>query len=178
MSNLKKYYNDIVIPLFITNNFAKNIMDVPKILKVVINMGLGLSGSNKKNLSDSLNELSLISGQKPVIIKSKKSIAGFKIRKGFDIACKVTLRQHNMYNFLDKLLFIVLPRVRDFRGISLKSFDGYGNYSLGIKEHIVFPEINYDKIDLIRGMNISIVTNALNDKKGKLLLKYLNFPFF
>lgn len=178
MSNFKKYYDDIVVPLFINNNLSKNIMDVPKILKVVINMGLGLSGSNKKNLSDALNELSLISGQKPVIVKAKKSIAGFKIRKGFDIACKVTLRKHNMYNFLDKLLFIVLPRVRDFRGISLKSFDGYGNYSLGIKEHIVFPEINYDKIDVIRGMNISIITNALDDKKGKMLLKYLNFPFF
>lgn len=178
MNNLKNHYYNVVIPTFIKNKIAKNIMEVPKILKVVINMGLGLSATNKKNLSDVMNELSLISGQKPIVIKAKKSIASFKIRKGFDIACKVTLRKSNMYNFLDKLLFIVLPRVRDFRGISLKSFDGYGNYSLGIKEHIVFPEINYDKVDTIRGMNISIVTNALTDEKGKMLLKALNFPFF
>lgn len=177
MNNLKNYYKNVIINDFINKKIAKNIMQVPKILKVVINIGLGLSGSNKKNLTDAIDELMLISGQKPVIIKAKKSIAGFKIRKGFDIACKVTLRGEKMYNFLDKLIFIALPRVRDFRGISLKSFDGKGNYSLGIKEHIIFPEINYDKIEFIKGMDISIVTNAKTDEKGMLLLKALKFPF-
>lgn len=177
MSNLKEFYKKIVIPEFIEKKISKNIMDVPKIIKITINMGLGLNGSNKKNLNDAVEELKLISGQKPLIIKARKSIAGFKIRKGFNIGCKVTLRRDKMYNFLDKLLFIVLPRIRDFKGISSNSFDGNGNYSLGIKEHIVFPEINYDKIENIKGIDISIVTNALTDEKGKLLLQALKFPF-
>lgn len=177
MNNLKKYYKEVIIQDFINKKISKNIMQVPKIIKIVINMGLGMSATNKKSLNDALDELMLISGQKPVIIKAKKSIAGFKIRKGFDIACKVTLRGNKMYNFLDKLIFIALPRVRDFKGISIKSFDGKGNYSLGIKEHIIFPEINYDKIESIKGMDISIVTNAKTNEKGKLLLKSLKFPF-
>lgn len=177
MSKLKELYYDVVIPDFIKNKNARNIMDVPRILKVVINIGFGMSGSNKKNISDIVDDLSLISGQKPIITKARRSIAGFKIRKGFDIGCKVTLRKSRMYNFLDKLLFVVLPRVRDFRGISIKSFDGYGNYSLGIKEHIVFPEINYDKVDVIRGMDISFITSAKTDEKGKMLLESLKFPF-
>lgn len=176
-NNLKNYYKNITTKEFIDKNIAKNIMQVPKLIKIVINIGLGLSGTNKKNLNDALNELMLISGQKPIIIKAKRSIAGFKIRKDFDIACKVTLRGDKMYNFLDKLIFIALPRVRDFRGINIKSFDGNGNYSLGIKEHIIFPEINYDKIENIKGMDISIVTNAKTDKIGEMLLKSLKFPF-
>lgn len=177
MSKLKEMYYDVVIPKFINNNLSKNTLAVPKLLKVVVNMGLGTSISNKKNINDTLNELSLITNQRPVITRARKSIAGFKIRKGFDIGCKVTLRKSNMYDFLDKLLFVVLPRIRDFRGLSTKSFDGKGNYSFGIKEYIVFPEINYDKIDVIRGMDISIVTNAKTDDQGKMLLKYFKFPF-
>jgi len=177
LSNLRDFYFNVVVPDFIKKKCAKNVMDVPKILKVVINMGFGASNLNKKGVTDILDELALISGQRPVVIKAKKSIAGFKIRQGFDIGCKVTLRKFKMYNFLDKLLFIVLPRVRDFRGIGLKSFDGQGNYSLGIKEHIVFPEIDYDKVDIIRGMDISIVTNASTDKRGRMLLEAFKFPF-
>ncbi len=177
MSILKEYYNNIIVPEFIKRNLAKSIMHVPKILKIVINIGLNISDMNKKTTNDIFRDLSLISAQKPIMIKAKKSISGFKIREGVDIGCKVTLRRHKMYNFLDKLLFVALPRVRDFKGISLKSFDGNGNYSLGIKEQIIFPEIDYDKIDVIKGLDISIITNALTDEKGKMLLKAFNFPF-
>lgn len=178
MSQIKEHYKNTVIPEFIEKNVAKNIMDVPKIIKIVINTGYNYNTStNKKQTSDIFNDLSLISGQKPIITKAKKSIAGFKIKEGFEIGCKVTLRKNNMYNFLDKLIFLVLPRVRDFRGLNIKSFDGKGNYSLSIKEHIIFPEIDYNKVDIIRGMDISIVTNARNNEKGILLLKALKFPF-
>lgn len=178
MSQIKENYTNIVIPEFIKKNIAKNIMDVPKITKIVINTGYNYNTStNKKQTTDIFNDLSLISGQKPIITKAKKSIAGFKIKEGFEIGCKVTLRKKNMYNFLDKLIFLVLPRVRDFRGLNIKSFDGRGNYSLSIKEHIIFPEIDYNKVDIIRGMDISIVTNARNNEKGILLLKALKFPF-
>jgi len=177
LSKLKKLYYDIIVPDFINKKLAKNVLDVPRLLKIVVNMGLGTSISGKKSIDDIRDELSLITNQKPIITKARKSIAGFKIRQGFDIGCKVTLRKSNMYNFLDKLLFVVLPRIRDFRGLSLKSFDGRGNYSFGIKEYIVFPEINYDKIDTIRGMDISIVTNAKSNEHGKILLKAFKFPF-
>ncbi len=177
MSILRHYYYDVIIPDFIKQKIFKNVMDVPRLIKIVINIGFKASNINKKNLEDIVNEMSLISGQKPILIKAKKSIAGFKIRKDYNIGCKVTLRKHKMYNFLDKLLFVVLPRVRDFKGINSKSFDGYGNFSFGVKEQIVFPEINYDKVDTIRGMDISIVTNALTDNKGKLLFKAFKFPF-
>jgi len=177
LSNLKEHYYKVIVPDFLEKNNAKNIFDVPKILKIVINIGFDASKVSKKDIDNALNELSLISGQRPIITKARKSIAGFKIRAGFDIGCKVTLRKKKMYSFLDKLLFLVLPRIRDFKGLTLTSFDGHGNYSLGIREQIVFPEIIYDKVDTIRGMDISIVTNALTDEKGKLLLKAFNFPF-
>ncbi|HIH2763161.1 MAG TPA: 50S ribosomal protein L5 [Candidatus Azoamicus sp.] len=177
MSKIKILYASNVIPDFLKKNISKNIMDVPKITKVVINMGFDHANTTKKQINDIFTDLSLISGQKPIITKAKKSIAGFKIREGFELGCKVTLRKKNMYNFLDKLIFLILPRVRDFKGLSNKSFDGRGNYSLGIKEHIVFPEIDYNKVDIIRGMDISIITNAKNNEKGFLLLKALKFPF-
>lgn len=177
MSSLKEYYYKVIVPDFLEKKTAANILDVPRILKIVINIGFDASKVSKKDIDNISNELALISGQRPIITKAKKSIAGFKIRQGFDVGCKVTLRKQKMYNFLDKLLYLVLPRIRDFKGLSLKSFDGRGNYSLGIKEQIVFPEISYDKVDIIRGMDISIITNALTDEKGKLLLKAFNFPF-
>ncbi len=177
MSKMKILYTSTVIPEFINKKISKNIMDVPKIIKIVINMGFDHANTTKKQINDIFTDLSLISGQKPIITKAKKSIAGFKIREGFELGCKITLRKKNMYNFLDKLIFLILPRVRDFKGLNVKSFDGKGNYSLGIKEHIVFPEIDYNKVDIIRGMDISIVTNAKNNEKGFLLLKALKFPF-
>lgn len=177
MSKIKHYYKENVIPEFINKKLAQNIMDVPKITKVIINIGFNNVNTTKKQINDIFTDMSLISGQKPIITKARKSIAGFKIREGFEIGCKVTLRKNKMYNFLDKLIFLILPRVRDFKGLNIKSFDGNGNYSLGIKEHIIFPEIDYNKVDIIRGMDISIVTNAKNNEKGKLLLKALKFPF-
>ncbi|HIH2762530.1 MAG TPA: 50S ribosomal protein L5 [Candidatus Azoamicus sp. MARI] len=177
MSKLKNLYISTVIPEFINKKISKNIMDVPKITKIVINMGFDHASTTKKQINDIFADLSLISGQRPIITKAKKSIAGFKIREGFELGCKVTLRKKNMYNFLDKLIFLILPRVRDFKGLNIKSFDGKGNYSLGIKEHIIFPEIDYNKVDVIRGMDISIVTNAKNNERGFLLLKTLKFPF-
>ncbi len=177
MNNFKAYYYSSVVDFFIKNNFAKNIMEVPRFSKVVVNVGFDSSSLNKKNIDDISNELFVICGQKPVFTKAKKSIAGFKIRKDVSVGCKVTLRRDNMYNFLGKLVFLVLPRVRDFKGLSVKSFDGFGNYSVGLKEQIVFPEINYDKVEIVRGMDITIVTTALTDKKGKLLLEACHFPF-
>lgn len=177
MSKIKTIYTSTVIPEFIKKNIAKNIMDVPKIIKIVVNMGFDYNNTTKKQINDIFTDLLLISGQKPIITKAKKSIAGFKIRKGFELGCKVTLRRKKMYDFLDKLIFLILPRVRDFKGLNIKSFDGKGNYSLGIKEHIIFPEIDYNKVDVIRGMDISIITNAKNNEKGLLLLKSLKFPF-
>jgi len=175
LSNLREFYYNVIIPDFIKKKIAVSVMDVPKIVKIVINMGFNVSSIDKKD--DALNELSLIAGQRPIITKAKKSIAGFKLREGYDIGCKVTLRKCKMYSFLDKLLFLVLPRIRDFKGVNIKSFDGRGNFSLGIKEQIVFPEIDYDKVDVIRGMDISIVTNALTDSRGQNLLKAFKFPF-
>lgn len=175
MSKIKKYYKEKVISSFIEKKISKNVMDVPKIKKIVINIGFNAT-TTKKQINDIFSDLSLISGQKPIITKAKKSIAGFKIRKGFELGCKVTLRKDKMYNFIDKLIFLILPRIRDFKGLDHKSFDGNGNYSIGIKEHIIFPEIDYNKVDIIRGMDISIVTNAKTDEKGKMLFKALKFP--
>lgn len=177
MSSLKEHYYKVIVPDFLEKKNAANILDVPRLLKIVINIGFDASKVSKKDIDNIVSELALISGQRPIITKARKSIAGFKIREGFDVGCKVTLRKQKMYNFLDKLLYLVLPRIRDFKGLSLRSFDGQGNYSLGIKEQIVFPEISYDKVDIIRGMDISIITNALTDEKGKMLLKAFNFPF-
>ncbi len=177
MNISKEFYNNTIIPNFIKKKHVTNIMAVPKILKVVINMGFKPSIVTNKSIDDFVKELTLISGQKPIVTKAKQSIAGFKLRKGFIIGCKVTLRKQNMYNFLDKLVALVLPRIRDFKGLSSKSFDGSGNYSLGIKEHIIFPEIDYDKISSVKGLDICIVTNSKTNALCKLLLTEFKFPF-
>ena len=155
----------------------KNTFEVPKLVKIVVNIGVGEAVSDSKVINNAIEDLSLITGQKPIVTKAKKSIAGFKLRKGLSIGCKVTLRKKRMYEFLDRLVFIALPRVRDFKGLSKKSFDGSGNYSIGIKEQIIFPEINYDKIDKVRGMDITITTTAKNKEHAYELLKSFNLPF-
>ncbi|QTM69020.1 50S ribosomal protein L5 [Buchnera aphidicola (Hormaphis cornu)] len=154
-----------------------SIMQIPNINKITLNMGIGMEVGNKKVLNFAMSDLMLISGQKPIVTRAKKSIASFKIRKDYPIGCKVTLRGKNKWNFLDKLITIVIPRIRDFRGFSKKSFDGFGNYSIGIREHIIFPEINYDKIDKVRGLDISITTTAISDQESFELLKACHFPF-
>tara|TARA_B100000575_G_C22931349_1_gene539693 strand:- start:202 stop:741 length:540 start_codon:yes stop_codon:yes gene_type:complete len=155
----------------------KNIFEVPKLEKIVVNIGVGEAVSDSKIINNAMEDLSLITGQKPVVTKAKKSIAGFKLRKGLNIGCKVTLRKKRMYEFLDRLVYIALPRVRDFKGLSKKSFDGHGNYSIGIKEQIIFPEINYDKVDKVRGMDITIITSTKNQDHAYELLKSFNLPF-
>jgi large subunit ribosomal protein L5 len=177
MSQLKKYYESEVVPKLAELFNYSNRMQVPKLYKIVLNMGLGEAINNIKILDSATQELGFIAGQKPVITRAKRSIAAFKLREGMPIGCMVTLRQNRMYDFYYKLVNIALARVRDFRGLSLKAFDKRGNYSLGIKEHIIFPEIDFDKIDKIKGINISIVTTAKTDKEGKELLKLLGMPF-
>ncbi len=177
MSQLKEYYQKEVVPgLFETFKY-KNIMQVPKLDKVVLNMGLGEAIHNIKLLDSAAEELKTIAGQHPVITRAKKSIAVFKLREGMPIGCMVTLRRNRMYDFFYKLVNIALPRVRDFRGLSGKALDGHGNYSLGIKEQIIFPEIDFDKIDRIKGLNIAVVTTAKTDEEGKELLRLLGMPF-
>lgn len=177
MSRLKEKYENEVVPAMIKEFGYKSIMAVPRIRKVVLNMGLGEAIYNIKVLEKSTEELALIAGQKAIITKARSSIAGFKLREGMPIGCMVTLRRNRMFDFLDKLFNIALPRVRDFRGLSQKIFDGNANCSIGIKEQIIFPEIDYDKIDKIRGLNISIVTSADNDKEGLFLMRLLGMPF-
>ncbi|MBA4366916.1 MAG: 50S ribosomal protein L5 [Desulfobacterium sp.] len=177
MPSLKEQYLNGVVPSLMETFQYKNIMQVPKVKKIVLNMGLGEAIHNIKILDSASEELAAISGQKPVVRRAKKSIAAFKLREGMPVGCMVTLRGKRMYDFLDKLINITLPRVRDFRGISGKAMDGNGNYTLGIVEQIIFPEIDYDKIDKIKGLNISIVTSAKTDKEGKELLKLLGMPF-
>ena len=177
MSQLKDRYEKEVVPKLIEAFKYKNHMQVPKLKKVVLNMGLGEAIQNIKVLETAAEELKLIAGQQPVITKAKKSIAAFKLREGMPIGCMVTLRHERMYDFLQKLINVALPRVRDFRGISGKAFDGRGNYALGVREHIIFPEIDYDKIDKIKGLNVSIVTSARTDEEGKELLRLLGMPF-
>ncbi len=177
MSQLKSYYEKEVVPRLAKKFNYANIMQIPKLDKVVVNMGLGEAIHNIKLLDSAVEELMIITGQRPVITRAKKSIAAFKLRVGMPIGCMVTLRRRYMYDFINKLVNIALPRVRDFRGVSGKALDGRGNYSLGIKEHIIFPEIDYDKIDTIKGLNISIVTTAKTDDEGKELLKLLGMPF-
>jgi large subunit ribosomal protein L5 len=175
--SLKEFYEKEVVPKLVETFNYKNIMEVPKIEKVVLNIGLGEAIHNIKLLDSAKAELKLICGQAPVITRARKSIAAFKLREGMPIGCMVTLRRQKMYDFYDKLVNITLPRVRDFRGISGKAFDGRGNYTLGIKEQIIFPEIDYDKIDTIKGMNITVVTTAKNNEEGKELLKLMGMPF-
>ena len=177
MGKLKDFYQKEIIPIIMKEFQYKNVMEVPKIEKIVINMGLGEAVQNIKILESAAQELSLIGGQKPVITKAKKSIASFKLREGMPIGCMVTLRKERMYEFFNRLVNIALPRVRDFKGVPNGSFDGRGNYSMGIKEQIIFPEVDYDKIDKIKGMNVAIVTTAKTDKAAKLLLKLLGMPF-
>ena len=177
MSQLKTYYNETVVPKLKEKFSYANPMQIPKIEKVVINMGLGEAIHNIKIIDSAVEELKQISGQQPVVTRAKKSIASFKLREGMPIGCMVTLRKIRMYDFLNKLINVALPRVRDFRGISGKAFDGAGNYSLGVKEQPIFPEIDYDKIDKIKGLNISIVTTAKSNEEGKELLKLMGMPF-
>ena len=177
MSRMKDLYEKEVVPKLIETFKYKNVMEVPKFSKIVLNMGLGEAIQNVKILETATEELKAIAGQHPVITRAKKSIAAFKLREGMPIGCMVTLRQDRMFDFLQKLVNVALPRVRDFRGVSAKAFDGRGNYSLGIKEHIIFPEIDYDKIDAIKGLNVSIVTTARTDEEGKELLRLMGMPF-
>ena len=171
-----RYLDDIVPKLTEQFNFS-NVHQVPKVVKIVVNRGLGEASQNAKALESSINELMVITGQKPVVTRAKKAIAGFKIRQGMPVGVMVTLRGEKMYAFLERLIALALPRIRDFRGISPKSFDGRGNYSLGVREQLMFPEIDYDSIDQIRGMDISIVTSAANDEEGRALLKEMGMPF-
>ena len=177
MSQLREYYCKVVVPKMMETFDYKNIMQVPKLEKVVLNMGLGEAINNNKLLDSGVAELKVISGQQPVITRAKKSIAAFKLREGVPIGCMVTLRHKRMFDFYNRLVNIALARVRDFRGLSGKAFDGHGNYSLGIKEQIIFPEIDFDAIDKIKGLNITIVNTAKNDREGKELLKLLGMPF-
>jgi len=178
MSNrLKTSYQEKVVPKLTEQFSYKNIHEVPKVVKITVNRGLGEASQNAKALEASVNELAIITGQKPVVTRAKKAIAGFKIRQGMPVGVMVTLRADRMYNFLDRLMNLALPRIRDFRGISPKSFDGRGNYTLGLREQLIFPEIEYDSIDQIRGMDISIITTANTDEEGRALLKELGMPF-
>ena len=177
MARLKEIYNKDVVPALVKQFGYKSTMQVPRIEKIVLNMGVGEAIADKKILENAVADMQKISGQKPVIIKAKKSIAVWKIRTGYPIGCMVTLRQERMYEFFDRLVSIALPRVRDFRGVSARSFDGRGNFNMGVKEQIIFPEIEYDKIDSIRGMNITIATTAKTDAEAKALLAAFKFPF-
>jgi large subunit ribosomal protein L5 len=177
MSRLQVTYQEDLMPALIKEFSFTSAMEVPRLDKIVLNIGLGEAIQNIKVLDSAMEELTLIAGQRPVVTRARKSIASFKLREGMPIGCMVTLRKIRMYDFFDKLVNVTLPRVRDFRGLSDKSFDGRGNYTLGIKEHIIFPEIDYDKIDKIKGLNISIVTTAKTDEEGKALLKMMGMPF-
>ena len=175
--SLKQRYRETIQPKLLKDLGLSNVHEVPKVVKVTVNRGLGEAAQNAKALEASIAELAQITGQKVVVTRAKKAIAGFKIRKGLPIGCKVTLRKTRMYEFLDRLVNVALPRVRDFRGLNPNSFDGRGNYAMGIKEHIIFPEINYDKVDQIWGMDVIVCTTAKTDEEARALLKLFNFPF-
>ncbi|BCX80523.1 large subunit ribosomal protein L5 [Methylomarinovum caldicuralii] len=174
---LETEYKERIVPELMKRFNYKSVMQVPKITKITINMGLGEAVADKKVLEHAMEDLALIAGQKGVVTRARKSIAGFKIREGMPIGCKVTLRRERMYEFLDRLINVAIPRIRDFRGLSPKAFDGRGNYTMGVKEQIIFPEIDYEKIDAIRGMDITITTSARDDEEGRALLESFNFPF-
>lgn len=176
-SRLQEKYINEVVPALVEKFGYKNVMEVPKLEKIVVNMGVGEAKDNAKVLESAVSDMQLITGQKPVVTRAKKSIANFKIRENMPIGCKVTLRKQKMYEFADKLMNIALPRVRDFRGVSDKAFDGRGNYSLGVKEQLIFPEVEYDKIDKVRGMDIIFVTTAKTDEEARELLRFLGMPF-
>ena len=177
MARLSQVYKEKVVPKLLKEFAYKNVMQVPRIKKITLNMGVGEAVADKKQIENAVRDMTAIAGQKPVVTKSRKSIAGFKIRDGWPIGCKVTLRGEHMWEFLDRLIAISIPRIRDFRGMNGKSFDGRGNYSMGVREQIMFPEIDYDKVDAIRGLDITITTSAETDEEGKALLKAFNFPF-
>ena len=177
MARLREYYKDTVVPELVKQFGYKSIMEVPRIEKITLNMGVGEAVADKKVMEHAVSDLEKIAGQKPVVTVARKSIAGFKIRDNYPVGCKVTLRRDQMFEFLDRLVTIVLPRVRDFRGVNGKSFDGRGNYNMGVREQIIFPEIEYDKIDALRGLNITITTTAKTDEEAKALLSLFKFPF-
>ncbi len=177
MSRLEQVYRETIVPQLQEKFAFKSVMQVPKITKITLNMGVGGAIGDKKVMEHALSDMQLIAGQKPVVCKARKSVAGFKVREEWPIGCKVTLRRDRMYEFLDRLINIAIPRIRDFRGLNPKSFDGRGNYSMGVSEQIIFPEIDYDKIDTLRGLDITITTNAKSDEEGKALLQAFKFPF-
>ena len=177
MSRLQTFYKETVVPQLMEQLAFSNIMQVPKITKITLNMGVGEAVGDKKVMNRAVGDMTAIAGQKPIVTNARKSVASFKIRDGWPVGCKVTLRQERMYEFLDRLVNVAIPRIRDFRGLNRKSFDGRGNYSMGVKEQIMFPEIDYDQIDVIRGMDITITTTAKNDKEALALLQAFNFPF-
>ncbi|MDF7666725.1 50S ribosomal protein L5 [Orbaceae bacterium ESL0727] len=177
MAKLHDYYNEQVVNKLQAQFGYESVMQVPRIEKITLNMGVGEAVTDKKLLDNAVADLAAISGQKPFITKARKSVAGFKIRQGYPIGCKVTLRGERMWEFFERLVYIALPRTRDFRGLSTKSFDGRGNYSMGVREQIVFPEIDYDKVDRVRGLDITITTTAQSDDEGRALLSAFNFPF-
>ena len=177
MARLQEFYRDKVVPQLRSDLKIENVMQVPRISKITINMGVGEAAADKKMMDAAVADLTKITGQKPLVTKSRKAIASFKIRAGLPVGAKVTLRGARMYEFLDRLINIAMPRIRDFRGVSPRSFDGQGNYSLGVKEQIIFPEIQYDQIDQVRGMDITITTTATDDRQGRALLEAFSFPF-
>lgn len=177
MARMQEFYKDEVVGQLMKQFGYKSVMEVPRIEKITVNMGVGEAVADKKVMDNAVADLEKIAGQKPVVTKARKSIAGFKIREGYPVGCKVTLRKQRMYEFLDRLITIAIPRIRDFRGISAKSFDGMGNFNMGVREQIIFPEIEYDKIDALRGMNITITTTAKTDEEARALLAAFKFPF-
>lgn len=177
MARFQQYYKDTVVEQLMKQFSYKSVMEVPRITKITLNMGVGEAVADKKVMDHAVGDMQKIAGQKPIVTKSKKSIAGFKIRDDYPVGCKVTLRRERMYEFLDRLVTVAIPRIRDFRGISGKSFDGRGNYNMGVREQIIFPEIDYDKIDALRGMNITITTTAKTDDEARALLSAFKFPF-
>jgi len=177
MSRLQTYYKEVVVPQMMEQFGYDNVMQVPRITKIALNMGVGEAVADKKVMDRAVGDMTAISGQKPVVNNARKSVASFKIRDGWPVGCKVTLRRERMYEFLDRLVNIAIPRIRDFRGLNRKSFDGRGNYSMGVKEQIMFPEIDYDKIDVIRGLDVTIATTAKSDEEALALLQAFNFPF-
>ena len=176
-TRLQTYYKEVVVPQMMEQFGYDNVMQVPKITKIALNMGVGEAVADKKVMDRAVGDMTAIAGQKPVVTNARKSVASFKIRDGWPVGCKVTLRRERMYEFLDRLINIAIPRIRDFRGLNRKSFDGRGNYSMGVKEQIMFPEIDYDKIDVIRGMDVTIATTAKNAEEALALLQAFNFPF-
>jgi len=177
MAKLHEIYKDTVVPQLFKQFGYTSVMQVPRIVKITLNMGVGEAVADKKVLESAVADLTAISGQKPLVTKARKSVAGFKIREGYPIGCKVTLRGERMWDFLERLVSIAIPRIRDFRGVNPKSFDGRGNYSMGVREQIIFPEIDYDKVDAVRGLDITITTTARTDDEGRALLSAFNFPF-